>query len=49
MAAVRGFTEDLVGFTDPVYGEYQGGDSRSGEVEVRAAPDGPVTTVFVRS
>jgi hypothetical protein len=48
MAAARGFAEELVGFTDPVYGDYQGGDSRSGEVEVRAAEAGPVTTVFVR-
>jgi hypothetical protein len=48
MAAVRGFSEELVGFTDPVYGDYQGGDSRSGEVEVRAGEAGPVTTVFVR-
>lgn len=46
--AVAGFAEDLVGFVDPVYGEFQAGDSRSGEVEVRALPDGPVTTVGVR-
>ncbi|HRA34873.1 MAG TPA: Gmad2 immunoglobulin-like domain-containing protein, partial [Acidimicrobiales bacterium] len=37
-----------VGFTNPVYGEFQGGDSRSGEVEVRAQADGPVTTLAVR-
>ena len=48
LAAVAGFAEDLVGFVDPVYGEYQAGDSRSGEVEVRALPDGPATTVGVR-
>jgi hypothetical protein len=46
--AARGFAEELVGFTDPVLGEFQAGDSRSGEVEVRAREDGPVTTVLVR-
>ena len=46
--AVRGFAEDLAGFSAPVYGPYVGGDSRSGEVEIRAAEAGPVTTVFVR-
>lgn len=47
-AAVQSFAEDLVGFQSPLFGEYQAGDSRSGEVEVRASDDGPVTTVFVR-
>lgn len=46
--AARGFAEDFVGFEDPVIGEFQQGDSRSGEVEVRPVEDGPVTTVFVR-
>jgi hypothetical protein len=46
--AARGFAEDLVGFTDPLVGEFRQGDSRSGEVEVRAAETGPVTTVLVR-
>lgn len=48
VAAARSFAVDYVGFTDPVMGEFLQGDSRSGEVEVRAVPDGPVTTVFVR-
>jgi hypothetical protein len=48
MAAVAGFAEGLAGFDEPVYGEYQAGDSRSGEVEVRALATGPATTVFVR-
>jgi hypothetical protein len=48
LSAVAGFAEDLVGFDEPVYGEFQQGDSRSGEVEVRALVDGPVTTVFAR-
>lgn len=47
-AAVQSFAEDLVGFESPLLGAYQAGDSRSGEIEVRAADDGPVTTVFVR-
>ena len=46
--AATGFATDLVGFTDPVVGEFQQGDSRSGEVEVRPSADGPVTTVMVR-
>jgi hypothetical protein len=46
--AARGFAVDLVGFVDPVVGEFQAGDSRSGEVEIRPVANGPVTTVFVR-
>lgn len=46
--AARSFAEEFVGFTDPVVGEFQAGDSRSGEVEVRPRQDGPVTTVLVR-
>jgi hypothetical protein len=47
-AAARGFAVDLVGFQDPLLGEFQQGDSRSGEVEVKALTTGPVTTVMVR-
>jgi hypothetical protein len=46
--AATGFAVDYVGFVDPVVGEFQQGDSRSGEVEVRPQENGPVTTVFVR-
>ncbi len=46
--AARGFAVDFVGFTDPVVGEFQQGDSRSGEVEIRPVAGGPVTVVFVR-
>jgi hypothetical protein len=46
--ATEAFATDLVGFTDPIVGDVQQGDSRSGEVEVRSVPDGPVTTVLVR-
>ncbi|MBX3286757.1 MAG: Gmad2 immunoglobulin-like domain-containing protein [Acidimicrobiales bacterium] len=48
MAAATSFAVDLVGFTDPVVGAFQQGDSRSGEIEVRPREDGPVTTVLVR-
>lgn len=48
VAAATGFATELVGFTDPVVGEFQQGDNRSGEVPVRAASNGPVTTVLVR-
>ena len=46
--AARGFTVDYIGFVDPLVGEFQQGDSRSGEVEVRAVEGGPLTVVFVR-
>lgn len=48
VAAARGFALDMAAFADPVVGAFLVGDSRSGEVDVRPAPDGPVTTVFVR-
>lgn len=46
--AATGFATELVGFTDPIVGPFQQGDARSGEVEVRAVPDGAVTTVLLR-
>jgi hypothetical protein len=49
VAAATGFAVELVGFDDPGVGPFQEGDSRSGEVEVRALADGGrVTTVLVR-
>ncbi len=48
VAAATGFATDFVGFVDPVVGTFQQGDSRSGEVSIRARAQGPVTTVFVR-
>jgi hypothetical protein len=48
VAAARSFAVDYLGFVDPVIGEFQGGDSRSGEVAIRPTSDGPVTIVFVR-
>lgn len=46
--AARGFAVDYAGFTDPILGDFMQGDTRSGEVEVRAAADGPVSVVLVR-
>ncbi len=48
VAATRAFAVDFIGFEDPVLSEFARGDSRSGEVDVRPDPGGPVTTVFVR-
>ncbi len=48
LAAVEGFATDLLGFADPVIGDYMAGDSRSGEVEIRSDAQGPPTTAFVR-
>ncbi len=46
--AAAAFATDFLGFTDPLVGDYQAGDSRSGEVEIRPVDDGPVTTIMVR-
>lgn len=46
--AARQFAVAFAGFTTPVVGPFMQGDARSGEVEVRASADGPVTTVMVR-
>jgi hypothetical protein len=48
VSAARSFVVDFVGMTDPVVGEFQQGDSRSGEVPVQPTSDGPTTTVLVR-
>lgn len=47
-AAAYSFATELLGFTDPVMGEFAAGDSRSGEIEIKAAENGPATTVMVR-
>ncbi len=46
--AARSFAADMVGFANPIVGDFRQGDARSGEVEVRAVADGPTTTVLVR-
>lgn len=48
MDAARAFAEEFIGFDDPVTGEFQQGDRRSGEVEIRPVREGPVSTVIVR-
>jgi hypothetical protein len=48
VSAAHSFVVDFVGFADPVMGEFQQGDARSGEVPVQPRADGPVTTVLVR-
>jgi hypothetical protein len=48
MALATRFAADDAGFAEPIVGELRSGDARSGEVEVRASVDGPVTTVLVR-
>ncbi len=46
--AAEGFATDFLDLASPVVGEFQQGDTRSGEVEIQPTPNGPVTTVFVR-
>lgn len=46
--AARAFAVDLVGFTEPVVGEFAELDETSGEVGVRPSAEGPVTTVQLR-
>jgi hypothetical protein len=46
--AATSFAIDYLGFTDPVIGEFQAGDSRSGEVEISAGNVALTTVVFVR-
>jgi hypothetical protein len=48
VAAARSFATDFLHFQSPLVGDFQQGDSRSGEVEVRAKASGAVTTVLVR-
>jgi hypothetical protein len=48
IAAVNSFARFYMGLQDPVLGEFQQGDTRSGEVEVRAAADRPITTAAVQ-
>ena len=47
-ALAMSFAVDVLGFGDPLIGPYASGDSRSGEVEVRAFAEGNPTTVLVR-
>ncbi len=47
-SAARAFATEFAGFTDPVIGEFQQGDARSGEVEVRGFADGAPSVVLLR-
>jgi hypothetical protein len=44
----KDFAIELVGFQAPIVGEFQQGDSRSGEVPIKAKSNGTVTNVLVR-
>lgn len=46
--AAKAFATDYLGFTSPLVGSFQQGDSRSGEVPIKATPNGPVTTIIMR-
>lgn len=48
VALVTDFAEEFVGMSDPQVGAFQPGDTRSGEVELRAPGATLVTTVLVR-
>lgn len=48
ITAARDFATVLVGFHHPVVGPYRAGDGRSGEVDLRPEPGGPLSTVLVR-
>ena len=48
VAATRAFAVELLGFADPILGDFAQGDTRSGEVEVRSFAQGSPTTVLVR-
>ncbi len=47
-AAALGFAHEVLGMRSPIAESFQRGDTRSGEVPIRATPHGPVTTVLVR-
>ena len=48
VSAARSFAVTYLGFTNPLVGAFQAGDSQSGEVPVRATTSGAVTTIMVR-
>lgn len=48
VAAATAFATDLVGMSDPVVGDFQAGDSRSGEVQLRATAEGAPTVALLR-
>ncbi|MEO6627895.1 MAG: Gmad2 immunoglobulin-like domain-containing protein [Aquihabitans sp.] len=46
--AATGFATSFLGFVNPIVGDFQQGDTRSGEVAVQTADAGATTTVLVR-
>jgi hypothetical protein len=52
VAVARAFALDYLHFVDPIVGQFQQGDARSGEVPIRTTAEGtspgPTTTVIVR-
>lgn len=48
VTAASSFAVSYLGFSAPVVGEFQQGDTRSGEVPVRSSGTGAITTVLVR-
>lgn len=46
--AAASFATTYLGFASPLVGDFRQGDSRSGEVAIRDASNGPVSTVLVR-
>jgi hypothetical protein len=48
LLAAETFVVDYLGFTSPIIEPFQQGDTRSGEVPVKATLNGAVTTVLVR-
>jgi hypothetical protein len=48
VATARAFAVEFLRLDTPVVGQFQQGDSRSGEVEVRPVANGPVTTILLR-
>ena len=47
-AAALGFATSYLHMVNPVIGQFQQGDARSGEVPVQPSTTGPITTVLVR-
>ena len=47
-AVARSYATDVLGFSELEMGDYQAGDSRSGEIPITDRPGHPETTIFVR-
>ena len=46
--AARAFAASFLRFEGPIVGDFQQGDARSGEVEIRPTAIGPITTIMLR-